>query len=133
MFTSQALRTVGLVWKPIKANATTKRNARQQAARVVNVESFLKKYELNAWNKTYSSRKQAVQETKVVTLQNLEEELKIDAARAAKRAASVKARALAIQQKEEARVAAKISRDEAAKALVQKLRQNGQLQDHPSF
>ena len=93
----------------------------------------MKNYELKSWNKTYSDRQKVVVDAPVVTCQNLEEELKRDAIRAAKHAESVAKRQKAIQQREADRVAAKQSRDDAARALIQNLRQNGQFGTHPTY
>lgn len=133
MFTSPVLRTVGLVWKPIKANATTKRNTRLQAKRVAEVEAFLKPYKLSTWNKTTYKNQHELKEAKVVTLENYEQERALQLAREerlARKAAKKVAKRLAA---EEAVRQGVITRDDAAKQLVAKLAKEGLMKPYPTF
>lgn len=133
MFTSPVLRTVGLVWKPIKPNATTKRNTRLQAKRVAEVEAFLKPYKLSTWNKTTYKNQHELKEAKVVTLENYEQERTLQLAREerlARKAAKKVAKRLAA---EEAVRQGVITRDDAAKQLVAKLAKEGTMKPYPTF
>ena len=133
MFTSPVLRTVGLVWKPIKPNATTKRNTRLQAKRVAEVEAFLRPYKLSAWNKTTYKNQKELKEAKVVTLENYEEERALQLAREERQARKAAKKVAKRQAEEEALKQGVVNRDEAAKLLVAKLSKEGTMKPYPTF
>lgn len=133
MFTSKALNTVGLVWKPIRHCPTTRRNDRAQAKRIADVEAFLKPYGLKKWNKTVHARSVNLKETNSVARDNFEVEMKKDAVRLAKRekahAKVLAARAARAQAFKDGQIA----RDEAARKLVAKLQTEGSMRPYPTF
>lgn len=132
MFKSPVLRTVGLVWKPIKDSRTTKRNDRAASSRVAKVEEFLRPYSLNKWRKTiydYSHTKQP----DVVTQENYkvekQKQLNIVAKRTAAREKRINAKAMLAKAAKDAQAV----RDRSALELFNKLRQEGKTLAHPSF
>ena len=133
MFSSPVLRTVGLVWKPIKANSTTKRNTRVQSKRVADVEAFLRPHRLGSWNRTSYDNAHNLSTAKAVTLENYEAEKQNAAlliARREKRAAKALERKQLIEkQKREATEA----RNNEAKQIVERLRKEGQIKAYPTF
>lgn len=133
MFTSPVLRTVGLVWKPIRAKATTRRNDRARAAQVKSVESFLSQYSLKSWNKTNYANSHSQQTANAVAADNFVAESKIEAKKAAmrqKRADATLARRKKLQDNAKKDM---IARDAAAAALVHRLTNEGTLRPYPSF
>jgi len=133
MFTSPVLRTVGLVWKPIRAKPTTRRNDRARAADVKNVEQFLSKYSLQSWNKTNYANLHNKQSVNAVARDNYEAQSNIEAQNALIRQQRLE-KALAKRKKQEDNAKKeKVARDAAAASLVQRLTKDGQLRPYPAF
>lgn len=133
MFASTALKTVGLVWKPIRHKPTTRRNDRAQAKRVADVEAFLRPYGLKSWNKTAHSRSVNLENVNAVAKNNFEAEAKIEAVNAAKREKSAKKAIDRRIANEQAVIKGKASRTAAAAKVLASMQSEGSLRPYPTF
>lgn len=133
MFPSKALQMVGLVWKPIRHKPTTRRNDRTQAARVANVEAFLRPYGLKSWNKTAHARSVSVETSNAVARDNFEANMKIEAINAAKRERTAQ-KVIAKRVARDAALAdAKAQREAAAAKIMAAMQSEGTMRPYPTF
>ena len=133
MFTSPVLRTVGLVWKPIRSKPTTRRNERVRAAQVKDVEKFLSQYSLKSWNKTNYANSHNQQSANAVARDNFEAEAKMEAKKAALRQKRHEATLAQRQKLQDEAKKGMMARDAAAAALIKRLTKEGSLRTYPSF
>lgn len=133
MFASNALKTVGLVWKPIRHKPTTRRNDRAQAKRVADVEAFLRPYGLKSWNKSAHSRSVNLEDVNAVARNNFEAEAKIEALNALKRERAHKKILAKRAARDQAVKDGKAAREAAAAKLISSMQSEGTMRPYPTF